>query len=479
METYSIEEYNKKYGNQGAWSNLPAQPAPGTRPSITETVANAFKGGVNQVKEGFQQAGQGGGNPINLLEGIGKIGSGAVSAAFSPLAPITEPTIGAATKYAADKISDIPAVQKFANTKAGETTARVAGDVANYANIAGAVGGAMEVPKVGTAVKTGTQDALASAKAAAGEAAAPLKSAVRDIVPTTENVVNHQVTQALDLTASDVKNISKATGNEVGQFLADKNLIGENVPATQGLLKNFFKKNYDLVRTEIGKVTKPYKQTEVPRYTEALMELKKQVKDVPGLQKVNAEVDGLLAKAGSENKRGNFMPNKKAQITLNDVQRVKELMDDHFNLYKVTGDVKEGVAKEGLSNIRGDLRGFIEKQVEKNTGTDIKELNNNVSTAKSIMGAIEDRSTAGLTRSHLSTGDYGAFIGGTAVGGPVAGAVAVFLKKLYQSPSIKLRIAKYLDTLSDAKKAAIEADLQSGKVPAELQSIAKVKTPKK
>lgn len=482
METFTVEQYKNKYGDKGVWLPVLNQTDPdlnpNTRPSIGETIANSFKSGINQAKEGFNQIGNDrSGNPLNLIEGVGKIGAGAIGAAFSPLAPITEPTIGASIKYAADKLSDIPAVQKFADTNAGKTTARVAENVANYATIAGTVGGAMEVPKVGGAVESRVNDAITTTKSAiskAGEKISPsLKNAVRDVIPTSENIVNHQITQALELTQGDIKNISKATGHEVGQFLADNNLIGENVKATQTKLTDFYKQNYNAVRSEIAKVTKAYKESSIPRYTEALTELKKQVSEVPGLQKANSEIDALLKKTSSIDRKGNFVPNKKATISLDDVQKVKELMDDHFNLYKVTGDVKEGIAKEGLANIRKDLKGFIEKQVKEKTGTEIKKFNNNVQTARSIIDAVESRSTRGLTRSHLSLGDYGTFLSGTAIGGPVVGTVAFFLKKLYQSPSVKLRVAQYLDSISDIKKAAIQAELEAGKVPVELKKLIK------
>lgn len=477
MVTYTPEQYKAKYGDTGAWANLPNQPATGSRPSIGETIANSFKAGVDKIKSGFDQAAQPGGNPINLLEGVGKIGSGAVGAVFSPLAPITEPTIGAGEKFIADKISDIPAVQKFADSKAGQATARVAEDVGNYSDIAGTVGGAMEVPKVSSAVKTGVSDAIDTTKSAVSNAtekiSPSIKSAIQDIKPTSEGIINHQVTKALDLTQGDVKNISLATGNEVGKFMADNNLIGENVATSQAKLKSFYKQNYDAVRAEIAKVTKSYKESNIPRYTEALTELKKQVSDVAGLQEANAEINALLKKAGKIDKEGNFVPNKKATIALNDVQKVKELMDDHYSLYKATGDVKEGVAKEGLANIRKDLKVFIEKQVKDSTGADIKKLNNNVQTVREITDAIKARSTRGLTRSNLTLSDLSLFTGGSITGTPLFGAALVLAKKIFESPSIRLRIAKYLDDVSDAKKAAIQSELQAGKVPTEINKLVK------
>ena len=194
-----------------------------------------------------------------------------------------------------------------------------------------------------------------------------------EIIPSADRIVNFQVSKALDLTAGDIKNINLATGNEVGEFLATKNLIRGNKTETTKALQEFFDTNYKTVREEIGKVKKTYKRSEVPRYEQSLKEIQKQVGETTGLESATKEINNLL---------------KKKTVTLEDAQRVKELLDEHFSLYKVTGDVKEGVTKQGLSNLRKELKSFIEKEVKDTTGVDIGKLNNEVSTAKSTLNAI-------------------------------------------------------------------------------------------
>lgn len=111
------------------------------------TIKNAFRGGVEKTKESYMK-GVNAKNPADLVEsGLG-VGAGIADMFFSPIAPITEPTIGKATQYASDKISDIPEVQQFSQTKAGENVARGAEDIANISTIAGAVAGAKTAPKV-------------------------------------------------------------------------------------------------------------------------------------------------------------------------------------------------------------------------------------------------------------------------------------------------------------------------------------------
>lgn len=273
---------------------------------------------------------------------------------------------------------------------------------------------------------------------------------VKDVTPTRERFINTEVTKALDLTQGDVKNIYMKTGNDVGKFIADKNLIGNNLIETVEKIDNFYNETYKAVRSEIKKVKTVYEADSVPTYKEALTQIKGQISDVAGLQRVNKEVDALLGKQ---------------TINLSDVQRVKELLDDQFQLYKATGEPKVGREKQGLTNIRKELRSFIEDEVKKNTGADIKALNNDVSTARSISDAIEMRSTRGLTRATISAADIVTFFAGSTVASPLGGAIAVLLKKIYQSPTFKLRFAKWLDDMSDVQKLKVKQDLENGIIP--------------
>jgi hypothetical protein len=65
-----------------------------------------------------------------------------------------------------------------------------------------------------------------------------------DIIPSVDQLVNHNITRALDLTQGDLKNISASTGQEVGKFVAEKNLIGRNKAETVTKIDSFYKQNY-------------------------------------------------------------------------------------------------------------------------------------------------------------------------------------------------------------------------------------------
>ena len=121
------------------------------------TMSNAFQSGVSQMKQSFQQSREAS-NPLEAIESGITFGAGAINTAFSPLAPIVEPIakpIRKGVEFVADKISDIPEVQKFAQTKAGETTERIAEDVGNLSTIAATATIGPRVPQVaGTVAKT-------------------------------------------------------------------------------------------------------------------------------------------------------------------------------------------------------------------------------------------------------------------------------------------------------------------------------------
>lgn len=461
MQTLSKEEFKKKYGTVGLQQ---FQNAPKKGEGFLDRLKSSAKEGIGQIKAGAEQINNNRGiNPFPILEGTLKAGAGAVNTLFSPVSaaiePVVKPTLGKAVNFAADKISDSPTVQRFANSKAGVLASRVTEDINNFNTVAGAVVGSKTLTKLGGATRNAVTEAGASfntaiRKSVSGEPLAMAKNVAKDVSPTYGSIINDQITRAFELTPGDLKNIGKSTGNSVGEFVAQHDLIGNTVDASKSLLSDFYKNNYNAVRTEIGKVKQVYSQSRVPRYTEALQELQKKLSDTPGLQRETAEVNALL---------------RKKDIQLSDVQRVKELMDDHFSLYKATGDVSEGIAKQGLDNIRKDIRGFIENEVKTNSGVDIFDLNNKVATSRSILDAIESRAGKPVTRAQISLQDLGWFSGASVLGTPLAGIALVFAKKVLESPSIRLRIAKYVKGLSDAKKAQLKGELNAGKVPAELK----------
>lgn len=121
---------------------------PQTGKNAGDEVSSAFKGGLAKTKEGFQGVADAVNekNPVKFFESGLKFGAGTVDTVTAPLAPVLSP-VGAAINKIGDHLSNLPWLQKFANSKAGDITSRVVEDVANADTIAGAATASMEAPE--------------------------------------------------------------------------------------------------------------------------------------------------------------------------------------------------------------------------------------------------------------------------------------------------------------------------------------------
>jgi len=491
MQNLTEEEFKRMYGEVGV-SNF-AQSAE-KKPNYIQRVKENAKAGWDKSKSAFDEIGEVSDpnstsykrNPtLNIIKNIGKAGSGAVQAATSPFIaaaePVIKPTVGAAVNYTADKISNSKSVQKYANSQYGQDLSNVFQTVSDYNDIAGALvspNAASKATSKLTSAVGNTVDRVATKASSAVDNVASkakgfsnpsgtIRNIVNDAVPTGDRLVNSNVTKALDLTAGDASTFFQNFNEDVGRFIADRNLIRGTKAETVSAIDDFYKQNYTAVRSEIGKVTTQYKPSQVPRYIEALKSVKQMTEGVPGLQKASVEVDNLLSKKGN--------------ITLADVQRVKELVDKYHSIYKRSGDVADGRTAEGLNNIRSEIKTFIESEVKKNSGADIGQFNKNVGASRELLDMVEVRSPRGLTKSNLGMGDWATMGAGAAVTFPVLGPLAplggiaaLFVKKAIQSPTFMLKLSKYLDGLSDARKAKIKDGLELGIIPDDLKPFVKM-----
>lgn len=333
---------------------------------------------------------------------------------------------------------------------------------ANIALTAGDVIGAGEAASATTqGLKTGAR-AIAEGAQTTGKqlvsATEGVSKVISDIVPTKSEFMSGQISKALDLTQGDLSNIKLATGNDAGDFIARNNLIGGSKKETIDAVKKLTDSQYKLVRDEIAKVPNVYTVNDIPKVKQSLSLLEKQVKGVPGLEDTYKQVKAL---------------SKKTTMDLKDVQKVKELLDDQFSLFKMTGDVKEGTIKKGLANVRKNIKEFIETEVKNTTGADIAQLNNDVSTGKSIMKLAEKRSTRDFTRANVSLSDLGAFGAGSVTATPLGGLAAVAVKRIIETPTARLYLAKLINSLPKATQKAVQEELLAGNVPKIIDDVVK------
>lgn len=435
-----------------------------------ENVNEITNSDVSGLRKSTQVFGQG----LGLFQDI--LGQGFKGIAKLALTPGSEQAV---KEGVTNVVSDIKPIQDVVNSyeKLKETNPEAARDVETVFNTVmtafdvfsfGLTSAARGATKEGVeqGVKTGVRESVEQgARQSLAEGVEQTvrrggdlsETAVRDIasslIPRRDRLVNSTVAKALDFTQGDLKNIKNATRNEPGQWLADKNLIRGTVEDTNEAVKSFAENARAVRDAEIAKITQTYEAANVPRYKDSLNEVLKQLDGKIGFEDTVSEVKELLAKE---------------TISLGDVQRAKELMDEAFNLYKITGDVSESTTKEGLSKVRQELRKFVENEVDSAGGQDIFGLNNDIATAKAIEKQIQARSTRSLTRANLQLGDFATFSAGSFAGGPIGGLIALLGKKTLQNPPAMLRFAKWLDGLNDAKKAKFIEELNKGEIPDEI-----------
>lgn len=434
------------------------------KPGFFSRVKTALGERVGEIKKTFGEQARGEINPAETgVRVVGDIAGGVGDIFGAALSP--------AVQKIAEKEWAQPAFQALSQgmesyedwKNSSEINRRTAEVLEATVNVADLVAGAKGLSFGRKAIKKGATEATEIAGRVATKiddfatpALKTAKEAAVEVIPNRQAIVSGQITKALDLTAGDVSNLKLATKNDIGEWVVNNNLIGGNKKETLSNINNFVKNQYDLVREEISKVPTIYTSKTAPRVRDSLLLLKNELTGVFGQENALKEINALL---------------KQKNYSLSDVQRVKELLDDQFSLYKVTGTVKEGTTKAGLANVRKEIKEFIENEVKNNTGVDIRALNNDVATGKNLAGLAEKRGTRGLTRANVSLADLGWFGTGSILGTPLTGAAALFVKRVLESSTVRLKIADFLKKLPTERLNKIKNTLSKGEVPKEFQSL--------
>lgn len=365
------------------------------------------------------------------------------------------------------EIQQLDQVGKFLNARYGSVDkfkkSLVEDPVGVTADIAGVLTGA------GAGLRaTGWAGDIANVLSKAGEVIDPISNAgkfagatkdfvagstagkiTKDIVPGAARIQQNQIIKALDLTQGDLAEISKSTGHNPADFIVEKNIIGGSPEEISNKLDAIKQDAMTKVRAEIKKVDKVYSHDEIPAVKDGLTTVLNDVEGIPGLEKSAAEIRDII---------------QKPSLTLEDVQRAKELLDENSNLYSKFGDVKSSAKAKGLANLRASMRKFIEDEVTTATGgqTDIHALNNDVQTSHAISDKIETRATRDLTRQQLNGFDLLLGVGGSAAFSPLAGIGIVIAKKIMESPTFRLSVARAMKNISDIRMSSVIDQLTNG-----------------
>ena len=341
------------------------------KPTIISQISEAAQAGIRQAKEGLAQ-GQTATNPVSMLEGSAKLGAGVINTAFSPLAPLFSP-IGKLIGYVSDKISDIPGVRRFADSKAGEVTERVAEDVANLATIAGtAVGG-----KVAPTIVRGVAGTLSNA-------ASRTSSSLAGIAETGAQGIQKATSAALDpaqimqrvarVSKGKQADFERLAGESVGGYLVKRGIFGSIDEISTQLFSRFQKSRaaadrlFESLDERTGGVYKPE-----PVGT-ALNELfaREQRTASPGARSRDfARTAELKRKYDTEG------------LNMAEINEVKRLYERNVKVDYIKENKPENVAS--ATNIDTAIREWQRNQVKDLGGTNLVEINKETQLARQLL----------------------------------------------------------------------------------------------
>lgn len=350
------------------------QTKPGFFAGIGNTIKSAFNSGVGQVKQGFGDVANAK-NPGQLFHGVGEIGTGAVGAALSPTAPIVNPTIGAAVNATGNAIGNIPAVQKFANTRAGQITSDVAENVGNYANIAGAVGGFMEAPAAGAAVKQGATKV--------GEVAGAIGKNIG------QKSFESDLNKTLPVLKKDVANLPKKNQNVFTAFsdiAKNKDKIGLTDNAGNPRNPHTFAETVDAQNSRLPQIYKSY--------TDKLSTVDKTKFDTnikTSIQDQVKSIDTQLAKENSIDGRRALTKIKTELGTLRDtspqgIQNYVQDLNERIRPMAPGGALTTEQIK--LANLAGSMRKVLDDSIEKIGGQGYQAERNIYAAHKSVQSQL-------------------------------------------------------------------------------------------
>lgn len=221
-------------------------------PEPVNQIYEAAKGGIGQMGQAFKES-LAGRNPI---ETGAKLAAGGIQTLASPIAPLMTP-VNEAVQQVADKISNIPEVQKFAQGKGGEIASRIAEFLGNLSTVAGAtVGGEEAVAPKETMVPESVTPRIGvpgGTPNVAGETEA-LQNAIKDATPAYSKklIGEPSVKTEEGQTVPRVQEGGIFKGRQITSTALEKEAGAElsRVPGYDPKATNLEK--YNLVKTEIG-----------------------------------------------------------------------------------------------------------------------------------------------------------------------------------------------------------------------------------
>ncbi len=393
---------------------------------VGNQIGSAFKSGIDQASQGIRDAKTAGLNPIKQLESVLKIGSGLSSSITAPLAPLFKP-VGNVINDLGNAIAEDPGVQRFAESKAGQITSRVAEDVSNAANLAGTVAGGVELaPKISKLGSSALDTALETAKTKASSSS--LATARTNLQTRTIQGLSDAYDELFSATKSAGKTLNKslAAGKDPGNLLAQNGYVVDTVktngrytvnaqptikriqteqiaPLGETLKKIFAEKDKTLGQTE-------YKSLDELATNAKARAVNPKVKGSGTLPDVHRGIDSTIAKL--KNTYGD-------SVNLSQMNEIKSGQWSQVGTYDPTspnymGDVNRALGQAAAKTLENAVPEAAVKAINAaesdwfNTIDNLKKVDGNVVKGGKI-GSYTNRVIGALIGSHF--GPLGAFAG--------------------------------------------------------------------
>ncbi len=340
--------------------------------------------------------------------------------------------IGKGMNYLADKISNNPALQEFANSEAGKDTERVARVLVDLGIISGEILGADQATKALSKGAGLVEQGAVKAKDLTAKGGDLAKEQIKKVLPKSEDIM----TKVARITPKEAQTFQKITGKSTGEYLSQKG----NFNAPEDLIKveaETFAKTLADKESTLARLPGEFKSGIVDDVLESLknkaLETSSKNVKAPYLKQVNE----WLKKA------------KTTGLTMEEINQAKKLFEREVKLgYNTLTDATKVKQATYLDDA---LRDFQDKTASSLGFTNIKDLSKQIQASKFIVDKLGNKIVSNDLLNGVSLTDYIILAGGepTSVG-------AFLTKKLFSSKKLQAKLAEKL--YKGEVKAPVKSD---------------------
>lgn len=450
MKTISDKEFRAKYGDAeiNQFMNAPQQKgaygkfADATENYLVGDAPAAFQSGVETSKRGYEQASNAK-NVGDLFGGSLNFLGGAIGAAFSPLSGITKP-ISQAVNYTSDIIGNIPAVQKFATSPAGEATSAGVEAANNLNTVFGMVAGLSGGPKVRSELTKPKPTTIPKELPPPTEPPAMIPN--RNFFESATQKMPSKIMQRVARVSKGKQaNFERMAGESVGDYLSSRGIFG-NVDEISTQLYDRFTKSKGVADSALEKLPGTYEPAPVKTMLNDLLEREVRV-STPGAPSPNlARIQQLNLKSGRQG------------WNMSEINEIKRMYERTNKMDYLRQNAPESVAK--ANNLDSAVRNWQFKQARTLGLKNLDKINKETQLAKQLLDDLGQEYSGSAGNNMVTLSDWVALTGGE----PNTAISTFLVKKTFSSKKVQSALAKWLN-MGEEVKPPVGADMGPSQVP--------------